>query len=152
LSSNFCTVAWAARFLWQRTPLSASELFWSELYQTASWVRTTDPLGSNNRVRSGPRRGFGRSSHDSQVDVRCRFGGGTSPEYLTSFSLLRCSCSTLWLRSLAPNCLNFSASWSRNSYYRAIDPSQPQEPDNNETRRTKNVAFHDLGSSNLPNS
>lgn len=139
--------------MWRRTPLSASELFWSELYRTASWVQKIDSLGSNNRiVRFRPRRRFGRPSHDSQVEVRCRFGGGKSPEYLTSFSLLRCSCSTLWLRNLAPNCLNFSASWSRNSYYRAVDPRQPQEPDNSETRRTKNVAFHDWGSSNLPNS
>ena len=149
MSSNSCIVAWGARFLWRRTPLSASELFWSELSQTASWVRMIDPLDSNKRMRLKPRRWFGCLSHDSQVDVRCRFGGGKSPEYLTSFSLLRCSCSTLWLRSLAPSCLNFSASWSRSSCYGTMDTS---EPDNSETRRTKNVAFHDSGSSNLPNS
>ena len=84
------------------------------------------PLVSSKRIRFGSGSGFGQQSGDSQVDTLCRFGGGRSPEYLTSFSFLRSSCSTLWLRSLAPNCLNFSASWTRSSYYGTTDLIQPR--------------------------
>ena len=125
LPSNFYTVAWEVTFSWRRTLLSAFEQFSSEFSQTASWTQVVGSLGSNERIRFASRRRIAGQGHDSQVDVRCRFGGGRSEEYLTSFSFLRCSRSALWLRSLAPSCLNFSASLSRNSCYMAIGLSQP---------------------------